>query len=126
VPDSPPGRVLQAARSRRLTIVASWELVEEIVEVLRRPKLRRYKVRSEDLDDLLVLLAPSLPSVEMDFPVRDVKDTPVVAAAVAAGAEAVVSGDKDFLDHSELRLWLSERNIEVLTPRDVLARLERL
>jgi putative PIN family toxin of toxin-antitoxin system len=122
LPDSPPGRVLEAVRRGRVEAVASWELVEEIVEVLGRPRLRRYGITETDAEDVLILLAPFLPSVEIDVPIRDPDDAPVVAAALQGNAEAIVSGDSD-LFQDDLVAWLVGRGIEVLRPTAVLERL---
>jgi hypothetical protein len=47
-----------------------------------------------------------------------------VAAAVAGGAEAIVTGDRDLLEDDKLAAWLSERNIAVCAPRDLLRCLD--
>jgi predicted nucleic acid-binding protein len=93
--------------------------------VLERPKLRRYEVDPETLEVLLRFLAPELPQVEVDVATRDPDDAPVVAAALAGGAEAIVTGDRGLLDHDELHRWLSDRGVAVLSPRDFLARLDK-
>lgn len=123
IPKSPPGRILRAIREGRLEPVASWELGREIAQVLARPKFRRYGVTEDDTREILLLLAPFLPSVEMDIPIRDPKDAPVVAAAVAAGADAIVTGDRDLLGDPSLRDWLGDRGVEVLTPAEALRHL---
>ena len=60
--------------------------------------------------------------MELDVAVRDPRDAPVVAAAVAGRAEAIVTGDADLLA-AGLCTWLAERGIEVLTPAELLERL---
>jgi predicted nucleic acid-binding protein len=72
-----------------------------------------------------VLLAPFLPSVETDAPVRDAGDAPVISSAVTAHAEAIVTGDPDLLEQGPLRDWLDEREILVLTAAELLARIGR-
>jgi putative PIN family toxin of toxin-antitoxin system len=124
LPGNAPGRVLQAVRDGRLIAVASWELVEELADVLRRPKPRRYDLSEGDLQSVLVLLAPLLPSVEVGIEIRDPKDAPVVAAAVAGRADAIVTGDRDLLDDLELRNWLRERGIELSAAPEILDRLD--
>lgn len=104
-------------------MVISWELAAELRDVLRRPKIRRYSVGDEDARDLLSLIAADLPLVEVDVELRDPDDVPVVAAAVAGSAEAIVTGDRDLLDDAELRRWLNERDVEVLTPAELIKRL---
>ena len=91
--------------------------------VLRRPRIRRYGISEEDVADVLVLVAPFLPSVDVDVevPIRDAEDVPVVAAALVGRADAIISGDRDLLDAPELRTWLLGRGIRVMTPAEALA-----
>src|SRR6266568_2719190 len=51
LPDGAPGRVLDAARRGFFTPLASWDLAEEIVDVLRRPRLRRYRITEDNIRD---------------------------------------------------------------------------
>lgn len=122
-PDGAPGRVLEALRAGELEAVASWALAEEIVEVLRRPRIQALGVEEADVRDVLVLLAPLLPDVEVNLAIRDVDDTPVVSAAVSGAADAVVTGDKDLRDDPEAIAWLEARGVAVLGPAELLARL---
>jgi putative PIN family toxin of toxin-antitoxin system len=122
-PLSPPGRVLAAVLERRLEVVSSWELVDEVSAVLERPKLQDYEFDASDMLDLLRTVAITLPTVDVDVEIRDPADAPVVAAAVAGRAEAIVTGDADLLEDAELRRWLDERGVRVLTPRKLLDEL---
>jgi putative PIN family toxin of toxin-antitoxin system len=123
LPESRSGAILAAVRARRVDPVLSWELAEELVDVVGRAKLRRYNIAEEDVRDLLALLAPDLPTVDMNVDLRDAADAPVVAAAIAGNAEAIVTGDKDLLDDRALRSWLAARHIELLRPTELLERL---
>jgi putative PIN family toxin of toxin-antitoxin system len=105
-------------------LVSSWQLAEELADVLRRPRLRRYGIAPVDVDDVLRLLAPFLPTVAMDVPIRDPDDAPVVAAAIAGAADAIVTGDRDLLDDAKLRRWLVSRGVRALTPAELLRELE--
>jgi predicted nucleic acid-binding protein len=91
--------------------------------VLRRPKLARYGLGEEDVREVLVLLAPLLPSVDVEVAIRDPDDAPVVASALAGGVEAIVTGDMHLLDDPELRDWLAERGIDVISPAELMRRL---
>lgn len=101
----------------------SWELAEELIDVLRRPKLRKYQIEEQDIEDVLQLIARDLPAVDVDVELRDAEDAPVVAAAIVGNARAIVTGDADFLDEQELCRWLRERGVEVLRPAELLERL---
>jgi hypothetical protein len=119
-PAGAPGRVLAPLARRRDVPVASWALAAEIAAVLRRPRIRRYGIGEEDVRDVLRVLAPFLPDVDTGVALRDPGDLPVVASALAGGAEAIVTGDRDLLEDRELRALLAERGIRVLTPRAYL------
>lgn len=122
-PLGPPGRVLSAVRSRRIVAVTSWALAEEIVEVLRRPKLARYGISAGDIEEVVGLLGPLLPRIDVTTPLRDLDDLRVVEETVAGGADAVITGDADLLDDAAVMRWLADRDVEVLTAAEALVRL---
>jgi uncharacterized protein len=101
----------------------SWALADELTRVLRRPKIRAYCVDEDDVREILTLLAGILPSVDVQVEIRDPADAPVVEAAIAGGAEAIVTGDRDLRDDPALVAWLSERGVEVITPAELVRRL---
>ena len=51
--------------------------------MLRRPKLSRYQITEEDIENLFALMAPFLPMVEVEITPRDPDDAPVIAAAIS-------------------------------------------
>jgi putative PIN family toxin of toxin-antitoxin system len=117
--------VLDAVRRGDLEPIVSWELARELADVLRRPEMRRYGVTEGDVDDVLAVLGPLLPDVDISVEIRDPDDAAVVGAAIAGAAAAIVTGDHDFLDDAHLRSWLATRGIEILTPAETLDRLAR-
>lgn len=123
MPAGAPGRILDAVRQGPITALASWELAEEIVEVLRRPRLRRYRISERDIADLLTVLGPLLPAVEVTVAPRDRTDIPVIATVLAGRADAIVTGDRGLLGDDRLRALLSERAIAVYAPAELLDRL---
>lgn len=102
----------------------SWALAREVVDVLRRPKLECYGIAKGEIDELVGVWGPLLPTVEVQVEIRDPDDAPVVATALAGKATAIITGDLDFLDDERLRAWLAERGIEVLVPAEVLRHVD--
>lgn len=97
-----PGLLLEAAAEGRIALYTSPALVQELSETLQSPKLAtRIRASGLTLDALLqryldvaVLIEPkSVPRVVPD----DQDDDQVVAAAIAAQADLIVSGDKHLL-----------------------------
>ena len=114
-----PGRVLEAWRDGRVEVVLSREIVEEYVRVGERLANRFPGV---DLNPALELLTVSATLVTLpplpERASRDPDDDKFLACALAAGADCVVSGDRDLLDLS------AYEGIVVLSPRDFFNQLQ--
>jgi uncharacterized protein len=101
---SPAGACFRLLIEATITLYVSPEILTEISEVLRRPKLRqRFKtVTPERVDAFLrelqnrAVLLNAVPEV-FTYP-RDPDDEPYVNLAVAARARYLVTWDKDLLD----------------------------
>ena len=98
-------------------------MAQGLADVLRRPRLRRYGIEQQDIEDVFRLLAPALPTADLDVPIRDPHDAPVVAAALAGAADLIVTGDTDVLSEAALRTWLADRGVRVATRVELLALL---
>lgn len=117
-----PREVLNAARAGRLELYVSAVLLAELEDVLNRPKFApRLEQAQITVHDLVIgyaalskLVAPKYISPVI---AADVEDDAVLACALAAQAEAIVSGDRHLL---ALRVY---QNIPILTASDLLMRL---
>src|SRR4051812_21370824 len=98
-----PSLILDAVLDNRIELCLSEELLAELTDVLRRPRLAK-QIAERGLDSiwscdfirercLSVAAAGTLEVPEL----RDRKDLPVLAAAVAAAADMIITGDKDLL-----------------------------
>lgn len=131
----PAGRLLEAARSRKLKLFTSAYGIDELRDVASRPNVqRKFRVTQQMIDDFchdLVVHATVMESVPhvFDFP-RDPDDAHYIDLAVAASAKLVVSRDKDLLS---LRDKMTSEGkdlaarfpaLEILTPPEALRRLD--
>lgn len=120
-PLGPPAELWQAIRAGRAQLVASPRLLSELAGVLEREKFRRYVELDEvhrfvaEVSDL----ADSRSDPDPGAPItRDPDDDFLVALAQVARVDAIVSGDGDLTEMTDL-------DPPVLTPRQVLEGLER-
>lgn len=98
-------------------VVAQHQLVVSVTVLTELQRVLRQKMRVpgkivRELDDLLhreAIIAPKAPA--LSIAIRDATDVPVLAEAVAAGAEVLVTGDRDLLEVTD------ELPIRILTPR---------
>ena len=98
-----PSRILDAVLDNRVELCLSEYLLAELSDVLRRPRLAK-QVAERGLDsswscDFIrerCFLVASAAAFEVTG-LRDRKDLPVLAAARAAAADVIISGDKDLL-----------------------------
>ena len=93
-------RLLDLWESRRFVLVTSPQLIDELREVLKRPKMRTHVEAAEaqallaalELDAVVVPGEVTLPGAT-----RDPKDDKVLACALEGEAELVVTLDPDML-----------------------------
>ncbi len=115
-PAGPSRQIVTAWTDHRFELIASSTLLEELADVLARPKFRRYisaALVTEFIDGLsqdavFVQDPPEPPGIS-----PDPDDDYLIALAQAAGADYIVSGDRDLLD-------LTDPHPPVLTPRQFL------
>ncbi|HYG64190.1 MAG TPA: putative toxin-antitoxin system toxin component, PIN family [Thermoanaerobaculia bacterium] len=100
-PQGTVGPILDRLAEGRYAFVSSRPLLDELIDVLNRPRLRmKYSLRKEDVEDLLKLLLLRGEVVEPARSIvacRDPKDDKVLEAAVEGRAQFIVTGDEDLL-----------------------------
>jgi putative PIN family toxin of toxin-antitoxin system len=116
-----PGQVLRLARQGQITAYTSLIQLEELARTFNKPKLQP-KLRQLDINAnsamtairevTQVIAAPILPIDRL----RDPDDASILAIAIAATADSLISGDLDLLTLTAIS------DIPILTPQDFLAR----
>lgn len=111
----PPRQIINAWSDGRFDLIASPALLDELRDVLARPKLRRW-ISEELASEFIAGLAED--AINLDDPHAlpgaspDPDDDYLIALARAAGADYLVSGDHHLLD-------LTNPDPPVLTPRQL-------
>jgi len=115
------GDVLRALRDGRFIAVYSTDILVEIIDVLGRPALRaKYHIEPDDISvviNLIRLRGDLVVPARKVAACRDPKDDKFLEAALAGGADCIVSGDADLLDLAPFE------DIPILRPAEFLARL---
>lgn len=105
-PTSPPAVLLAAARTATFEVVACPRLLLEFERGLEKPYFRSRidAAQASELLDALQLLCITLSDpLVLRSVLRDPTDDYLVELAHAANADAIVTGDRDLLDHDGLR-----------------------
>ena len=100
-PQGSVGPVLLRLRRGDYTLLYAQALLEELVDVLNRPRIRhKYGLTDEDIQTvvaLILLRGEAVTSQERIAACRDPKDDKFLDVAVAGRADVIVSGDEDLL-----------------------------
>ena len=104
-------------------LLAEHELLtgEVVLAETRRVLTEKFGVPEEKADQIEGLLrrrhVEPVPDSEPPVEVRDPDDEIVLASAMAAGAEILITGDKDLLDVADEIESLSAESLFIMTPR---------
>jgi putative PIN family toxin of toxin-antitoxin system len=122
-----PADVLTAYREGRFTLVTAKPLLEEIRDVLTRPRLaQKYGFTSADADELLGLMrqrASVVTVTALARVCRDPDDDVVLGTAIVGKADAVVTRDEDISRDPASLQHLADAGIRVLTVQKFLMAL---
>jgi|APSaa5957512622_1039677.scaffolds.fasta_scaffold71352_3 uncharacterized protein len=115
----PPARLLEHAVHDAVQAFTSLPILDEVRDVLQRPKFGLTSDQAltliEELHDLCEIVTPK---ERFHVIAADPDDDVILECAYAANAEMIISGDSRLLD---LGQWMG---IEILRPADALKRIE--
>lgn len=120
-PQNRIGLVMVHLRKGDYVLLYSEELIDELTEVLARPKLKKYGLNDETVDVFISSIIAKGESVQLLTVVdicRDPDDNLLLSLALDGKADYIVSGDKDLLDLIQIQ------EIPIITPADFLAAFE--
>ena len=118
----PASLVLDAWSDRKFQMISSRDLLDELISVFQRPKISK-RISKSDAETLVSLLEKRAVLVEPTVNIRvcrDQEDDKILAAALAAHAHVIVTGDHDLLTLNPFR------GIKILNPKSFLTILDPL
>lgn len=120
-----PAEILNLWRDALFILVISPSIISEIKSILQRSAIKKkYRISSELIAKLILLLekdallVPGLSNVSGAVP-EDPSDEIFLSAALDAGAQFIVSGDRHLLDLGEFR------GIPILTVQEFFELLKK-
>lgn len=122
MPHGRVGPVLLSLRNGDYSLLYSQSLLEELIDVLRRPQIyHKYGLSNEDIKTVfsLILIRGEEVTPEQSISIcRDPKDDKFLEVAVTREADVIVSGDEDLLTLNPFR------GIHIIPPRAFLQLLD--
>lgn len=120
-----PGEIFTLARENQITICTSSEIVEELSEILQRPKFKTKLARTKR--SIAEIVAGFLEFAEQHLTTRfpfsqvlaDPSDDMFLACAVAVGAAFIVSGDTHLL---RLKTF---QGVSIVSPNEFLRQFKK-
>jgi putative PIN family toxin of toxin-antitoxin system len=111
-----PHEIVKLAEKKKIRLYSSLPIIEEISEVLIRPKfierIGELKTTPEELIEALLSIVEVVhPTIFVNEIKTDADDNRILECGIAAGADFIVSGDPHLLRVK------SFRNIPIVTPR---------
>jgi putative PIN family toxin of toxin-antitoxin system len=118
-----PHQLIEHVRNGTLTLISSPALLAELAGVFARPKFDTILIRSNtsrerSLDEIRALAEVVEPAPLSKSVCRDPDDDAVLALALAAQVDFIVSGDNDLLDLQAFE------SIPIVSPAEALRRIE--
>lgn len=126
-PAGRPAEVLEALCAGRFALVTSEPLLDELADVLHRPRIaRRFVITSDQIAELILQLRERGEIVTVTGTVavcRDPEDNVAIETALLGSASVLVTRDDDIKGACEIAAFLEPSGIAVLSVQRFLALL---
>ncbi len=124
-----PARLIKAWSAGQFEVVVSIPLLEEIADVLTRPRIQtKYGLSTETIEQFLELLQEKAihvtPTGNLHL-CRDPDDDMILETAIQGGAQYIVSRDDDLKDDTDLITHMKSHNLEILSVQHFFDRLNQ-
>jgi uncharacterized protein len=123
-----PAKLLKTFEKGNFGVVVSEPILEEIADVLCRPRIRdKYEISEEDIKELLTLIEARAESVSLSGNIdvcRDKDDNFIIETAINGNAQYIVSRDDDIKFNKEITQFLLPYGISVISVNHFLTLIE--
>lgn len=127
-PEGFPARLIQAGKTGSFSIVSSLPLLDEVQEVLLRPRIMKLRHSTEiDVEAYMAGIVAVVQLVPVSGELRlcrDPDDDAILETAIQGHASYVVSRDEDLTRDLDLIDHLREQGIETITVQRLIDRLQ--
>lgn len=127
-PRGAPASLMQHVRDGRVRLILSDQLLDEVLRVVRRPRIRRrIELNDDDITEFIGTIRERAITARISGSLqlcRDPKDDLVIETAIVGGAAYLVSRDEDLTRDLNLVRVLQAHGVEVLTVARFLERLD--
>jgi len=120
---SPKGlgaKVVDLWKQKKYILLLSYDLLDEIADVLLRPKLmQKYNYSYEDVESLIALCKKQAIVIKPTLIIqicRDPDDDKIINCAIVGRSHYLVSGDADLYDDNNVIRTLFEYGVHVIKP----------
>jgi len=118
-PAGHPATVLQALRTGRFRSIATQRILDELIDVLSRQRIRRrYGITDRDVREIIDELTAATTFVTIEGQLhlcRDPNDDMIIETAINGRADVIVTRDEDLSRDLELIATVRQFGIEILT-----------
>lgn len=124
-----PARLLKSFKEGLFNVVISELMLEELAEVLNRPKLKtKYGISEDDIKELLILIEERSEPVLLSGDIaicRDKDDNVVIETAIKGQADFLVTRDDDIKFDKTVSSFLKKYGISVISIAKFLAHISK-
>ncbi|MBI5653956.1 MAG: putative toxin-antitoxin system toxin component, PIN family [Chloroflexi bacterium] len=117
--------IFQAWIRNEFVMITSSELLDELGDVIARPKFQKRITKSdaEKLIELIYRKAEIVVTSAVSVVSRDPDDYPVLSTAIVGKASHIITGDKDMLEDAKLKFEMKRFGVDVVTAGEFLQAL---
>jgi putative PIN family toxin of toxin-antitoxin system len=114
-----PARLRKAFEKGAFNVVMSSPIIEELIDVLTRPRIiNKYDISEHDIKELMILLEEMAEDVLLSDDInicRDKDDNFVIETAIKGKAQYLVTRDDDIKFDKKIASFLSQYDISVVS-----------